>query len=214
MSNRQNGISHEQFTQLNSLLNLSLNPETEDSQERCGRVISMDEFRKKSQAEELERSKASERTDQLLKVLKGICRDYEAHMLTIANQRPRKQWQEETGTDPYGQIQYDMDRLGNLIQALEFALEKKNACTLAEALEEVYGWGQEELTATIDYIFESDYFGFQAMARLFGVGEMEGGNYSENDALLSEIQEDLVDGEYVFSIEPITNLKVAEELVG
>jgi len=214
MSNRQNGISHEQFTRLNGLLNLPLNSEVENPHAQCGRVISMEEFRQKSQAEQAERSKASERSSQLLKVLQGICRDYEAHMLSIANQKPRQVWQEETGSDPYAQIQYDMERLGNLIQALEFAIAENEACTLGEALEQVNEGAHEELKATIDYLFESDYFGFQAMARLFNVGEIEKGSYAEDEVLLADIQEDLVDGEYVFSIEPMQTLKVTEELAG
>ena len=216
MSNFTSGISNEHFQRLQELLGRELNPETnpegKDPQADCGRVISLEEFRQKSRHEQEERDKARSRARALLQVIAQICRDYEAHMLTIAHSKGREEWVEETGSDPYEQIQYDMFRLKNFIEALHLALDDKGAATLGEAVAELESWGTQEIQETMEYLFNSDYFGFRCLKQLFNVGEISDGQYQEEKAILEDVQEDLVDGGYVFSVEPIRSLASQEAL--
>ncbi|MDX1386478.1 MAG: hypothetical protein R3257_02735 [bacterium] len=168
-----------------------------------GRVLSLEEFRNKTVSQQKERQKAQVRALQILEVIQGICRDYEAHMLGLAHERSREEWLEATGNDPYAQIEYDLVRLTRLVDSLKGSIEADRAATLVEAWEALEERADEELAATLNYVWSSDYFGFQCIRGLVSLGDLTDGQYREDAESLKSIEEDLLDGNYVFSIHPM-----------
>lgn len=173
------------------------------SQPDMGQVVSLEAFRSRAASQIRERRKAQERACQILEIIQGICRDYEAHMLGLAHQKSREEWVEATGNDPYGQIEYDLVRLNRLVARLKESIEADRAATLMEAWEKLEADGDEELAATQSYVWSSDYFGFQCIRGLVCLADLESGFYQEDLQSLRSIEEDLHDGNYVFSIHPI-----------
>lgn len=168
-----------------------------------GQVLSLEEFRHRAASQKKERQKAQARAVQVLEIILGICRDYEAHMLGLAHEKSREEWVEATGNDPYAQIEYDLVRLNRLVANLKESIEADQSATLMEAWEKLEAQGDEELTATLSYVWSSDYFGFQCIRGLVCLGDLESGFYQEDLQSLQSIEEDLHDGNYVFSIHPI-----------
>lgn len=214
MSNREIGITPEQFQQLNHLMGLELDsePVNPDAESQCGRVISLAEFRQSKGLENSERQKARGRARQWLKVLAGLVRDYEGQMLAIAHERPREEWKELTGYDPYEQIAFDVERLETLLGHLNWALEERGVATLEEARDLLAESEDEILRATLDYVGQSEYLGFEVIRQLFSVGAMVEGVYVEDEALTHQFLQTLEANQFVFAIAPLRSLQDREVL--
>ncbi len=214
MSNRETGITPEQFQQLNHLMGMELDISTPslNAEAECGRVISLEDFRQSRGLESKQRQKARSRASQLLKVIAGITRDYEGQMLAIAHERSREDWKAQTGYDPYEQIAFDVERLQGLLAHLNWALEDQGAATLSEALEILKKTDDEVLLGTIEYVANSEYVGFQILNQIFRLGDLASGEYAEDEAEVALILETLKEKQFIFSIEPLRSLQDREAL--
>lgn len=214
MSNRESGISLEQYQQLNHLLGLEVeSPEASpEVAEQCGRVISLEDFRQSRALEGGERSKAASRAKLWLKVLAGLVKDYEAQMLAIANERPSEDWKQETGHDPYEQIAFDMERLEAFLIQMNWALEEGGAATLGEAWEILSKSSDEVLLGTLEYLATSSYLGFEVMHQVCQLGSLEAGQYVELDGGSEQILFILEQNQFIYSIAPLRNLQGDEAI--
>ncbi len=175
-------------------------------------VFDFVEFHQKDRIQKILRQKAKARALSLIEILAALNKDYEAQMLVVANQRTRKEWQEEFNTDPYGQIEFDMRRLHRFAEALKEAILLKDSATLTEAAQEISKSTDPEILTTLEYIQTSDYTGFEAMKRVLSIGELKAEEYVEDFLELCEILKALKESHFVYAIAPLSALCLEEAI--
>ncbi|MFO1462533.1 MAG: hypothetical protein U1F66_02060 [bacterium] len=202
MKNLDKTISVEDFLKLQELAEVET-VESQDSEDEAAEVVDLGAFRKKTQAKKARRAKAKVQAVEMIQVVAALVRDYEDQMMAVAHEIDAQEWAEQHQTSPFEQIREDMRRLYAFVNALNVAVEFEGAATLAEACELIGKGGNGELIATLDYIRNSEYLGFQAIARVLDAVYLHEEHYALNVQSLGETWQQLEKAGFQNAVEPL-----------
>lgn len=101
-----------------------------------------------------------------LEKLRLLIEVYREHMLTVAEKDHVQKMFSQLGICPREKIRTDVEKLYQLVQALNQILNEKGAENLGEAARILRFCGTEELNQTLDQVLNSNYVGFRQMAEL------------------------------------------------
>ncbi|MCE9625655.1 MAG: hypothetical protein K8R69_09445 [Deltaproteobacteria bacterium] len=211
MKASNNVIKVEDFLKLQELSELNETPVVETETEVAD-LIDFGAFRQKTQAKKARRAKAKVQAVEMIKIVKGLVYDYEDQMTAIAHEINGAEWSEKHEGTAFDQIRDDMRRLYAFVNTLEVAVEFHGAATLSEACEMIRKGDDSEAIQTLDYILQSEYLGFQAIAKVLQVVYLNEENYFFNSQSLCETYRELETAGFTHSIEPIASACFEEAL--
>jgi hypothetical protein len=110
-------------------------------------------------------------------VLRIMLSDYEVLMNTLAEHITLEQLAEITSLSAEEQIQEDLRRLNDWVNALEWVITEKRNVNLAQAQEWLSHQRFDELTQVIEYLKGSEYPLFRAMMQLIQYTSSGGSDY-------------------------------------
>lgn len=174
-------------------------------------VLDLSSFRNRKQAKKALRSKVQLQAYEMLKIVQGLVFDYEAQMLAIAAEVDGPEWVEKHGRGAGEQIAEDIRRLNDLSVALESALND-GAATLGEAAEAIRQGDNEELIDTLEYLFNSDYVGFQAIAKVLEAVYLTEDSHFFNSESIVATWRDLEAAGFEYGVGPIAAICFEEAL--
>ena len=175
-------------------------------------LIDFSAFRQKTQTKKARRAKAKVQALDMIKIVQGLVYDYEDQMTAIAHELNPAEWSEKHEGSAFDQIRDDMRRLYAFVNSLQVAVEIHGAATLSEACEMIRKSEDSETIATLDYILQSEYMGFQAIAKVLQVVYLNEENYFFNSQSLCETYRELETAGFTHSIEPIASACFEEAL--
>jgi len=129
-----------------------------------GKIISLDKYRKKTPPSP--RKKALGQSIFQLKLILARVDIYQAQMERLAQTTSVQEICAEKDIQASQQIQSDVKRLKDLVQALLLGLEEKGAKDLRESSVLLRYWAPAEVVETLDLVLTSDYEGFQKIAQV------------------------------------------------
>jgi len=156
-------ISLDDYLRLKSLLDSSDSDTTQlEGETEPGEVIELFKSAKQAQLIMDQAMDVATRID----IIQSLILEYEEEMLGLARECDPETWTDRFGKDPIEQIEKDVYKLNQLVDALVLSIGEKGAIDLPQACETLSTWADPEILATLQYIFESDYPGFQKIKQL------------------------------------------------
>jgi len=211
MKTLENVITVEDFLKLKELVDAN-ETESVETETESAELIDFGAFRQKTQAKKARRAKAKVQALDMIKIVQGLVYDYEDQMTAIAHEINGAEWSEKYEGTAFDQIRDDMRRLYAFVNTLQVAVEINGAATLAEACEMIRKGDDSEAIQTLDYILQSEYLGFQSIAKVLQVVYLNEENYFFNSQALCETYRALETAGFTHSIEPIASACFEEAL--
>ncbi len=125
--------------------------------------------------------KISEWASDGLEVLRVIQADYEKLMQELAKEITPEQLAEVTALSAQDQINEDLRRLRDLLQALSDKVLVKKGVSLLEAFEAIKKDISHEVGSVAAYLEKSEYPLFQVMMKVIGWASVESGEIDKNE---------------------------------